>query len=113
MKNDTRPQEHHIRHPFPPFLLSFQSPLLLKVFVHGALWMRAMAIRFLVPPRPEFLAVRRTPYGSDDGMSFCPAACTTQASGSLDVPDDSMARGGTWVSVDRGSCCLAAMAVII
>lgn len=30
-------------------------------FLKGALLLRAAAIRLFLPPRPEFLAVRRTP----------------------------------------------------
>ncbi|CBN79057.1 conserved unknown protein [Ectocarpus siliculosus] len=48
----------------PPLLKAFgfpTAPTLLQWFMKGSLWMRALFIRFLLPPRPDFMAVRRTP----------------------------------------------------
>lgn len=41
-----------------------QAPLMLQWVVKGCLLLRALVLRFLVPPRPECLASRRTPYPS-------------------------------------------------
>lgn len=40
-------------------------PTLLRWAVTGGLLLRAMFLRFLVPPRPEFLVSRRTPFIDD------------------------------------------------
>ena len=42
-----------------------QVPTLLRWAVTGGLLTRAMILRFLVPPRPEFLVSRRTPFIDD------------------------------------------------
>eukprot|EP00904_Undaria_pinnatifida_P011231 jgi/Undpi1/7238/HiC_scaffold_22.g09711.m1 len=59
-----------------------QAPLMLQWVVKGCLLLRALVLRFLVPPRPECLASRRTPYPSKGtgGLplsSFYPAPAST------------------------------------
>ncbi|CAM9566580.1 unnamed protein product [Pylaiella littoralis] len=68
----------------PPLLKAFgfpQAPLLLQWFLKATFLLRAAVIRFLMPPRPDFLDVRRTS-PSDDAKensadvllkpNFCP-----------------------------------------
>lgn len=40
----------------------------------GGLLLRAMVVRFLLPPRPEFLVSRRTPFADDTNSEDSSAA---------------------------------------
>lgn len=45
----------------PLVWLGSQAPILLQWFMKATLLLRAVAIRFFMPPRPDFLVARRTP----------------------------------------------------
>lgn len=47
-------------------------PTLLRWAVTGGLLLRAMFLRFLVPPRPGFLISRRTPFIDDATSEYSP-----------------------------------------
>ena len=49
-------------------------PTLLRWAVTGGLLLRAMVVRFLLPPRPEFLVSRRTPFADDTNSEDSSAA---------------------------------------
>lgn len=57
--------------PLSNLIVCSQAPTLLQWFMKGSLLMRAWFIRFLLPPRPDFMAVRRTPLsGVAEGGEF-------------------------------------------